>query len=68
VGSNNARSQYNPTIASYNASAVKIYNATSGLVGFENKTKNRFTVRNALAYYNTGVVEKGLAPGVFRLF
>jgi hypothetical protein len=28
----------NPTIASYNASAVKIYNATSSLVRCENKT------------------------------
>jgi hypothetical protein len=28
----------NPTIASYNASAVKIYNATSSLERFENKT------------------------------
>jgi hypothetical protein len=27
----------NPTIVSYNASAVKIYNATSSLVCFENK-------------------------------
>jgi hypothetical protein len=27
----------NPTIASYNASAVKIYDATSSLVRFENK-------------------------------
>jgi hypothetical protein len=27
----------NPTIVSYNASAVKIYNATSSLVRFENK-------------------------------
>jgi hypothetical protein len=26
----------NPTIASYNTSAVKIYNATSSLVRFEN--------------------------------
>jgi hypothetical protein len=30
----------NPTIASYNASAVKIYNATSSLVRFENIFKN----------------------------
>jgi hypothetical protein len=27
----------NPTIATYNASAVKIYNATSSLARFENK-------------------------------
>jgi hypothetical protein len=27
----------NPTIASYNASAVKIYNATGSLARFENK-------------------------------
>jgi hypothetical protein len=31
------RSGANPTIVSYNASAVKIYNAMSGLVHFENK-------------------------------
>jgi hypothetical protein len=36
----------NPTIASYNASAVKIYNAMCGLVRFENKT--------ILFYYEKG--------------
>jgi hypothetical protein len=41
----------NPTIVSYNASAVKIYSATSILVRFE---KN--VLKNALAYHNAGVV------------
>jgi hypothetical protein len=34
---NFAQSGDNSAIASYNASAVKIYNATSSLVRFENK-------------------------------
>jgi hypothetical protein len=34
----NITSGANPTIVSYNTSAVKIYNATSSLVRFENKT------------------------------
>jgi hypothetical protein len=38
---------------SYNASAVKIYKATSSLVGLE---KNSSALKNALAYYNAGVV------------
>jgi hypothetical protein len=37
----------NPTIVSYNATAVKIYNATSSLVRFENK--NIFCSRLRLA-------------------
>jgi hypothetical protein len=32
----------NPTNVSYNASAVKIYNATTSLAGFENKTRTVF--------------------------
>jgi hypothetical protein len=39
----------NPTIASYNAIGVKIYNATGILVRFE---KDFFSnLKNALAYY-----------------
>jgi hypothetical protein len=40
---------------SYNASAVKIYNATGSLLRFEN---NFFvsTLKNAKAYYNADVV------------
>jgi hypothetical protein len=34
----NATPGANPTIVSYNASAVKFYNTTSSLVRFENKT------------------------------
>jgi hypothetical protein len=46
----------NPTIANYNTSAVKIYNAGNSLAHF--KSKNYFFLRfkNALAYYNPGVV------------
>jgi hypothetical protein len=40
----------NPTIVSYDAGAVKIYNATSSLVRFENKNIF-FYLRTALAFY-----------------
>jgi hypothetical protein len=46
------RQESNPTIAIYNASVVKIYNAISSLVCFENKN-NFFAVRkNAIANCN----------------
>jgi hypothetical protein len=56
----------NPTIVSYNASAVKLYNATGSLLRFENNFFSS-TLKNTLAYYNTGVVAvnlkvAGLAP------
>jgi hypothetical protein len=44
----------NPTIASYNASAVNFYNATGSLERYE---KSYSTLKNVLAYYyNAGVV------------
>jgi hypothetical protein len=57
----------NPTIVSYSASVVKIYNATSSLLRFEMKKIFYFgkTLWSALAlclYVNSEVVE--LAPGV----
>jgi hypothetical protein len=45
----------NPTIASYNASAVKIYNITGSLLRFGNRNISS-TLKNAAAYYNAGVV------------
>jgi hypothetical protein len=46
----------NPTIASYNASAVNFYTATGSLARFENKKIFYSTLKNPLAYYNAGVV------------
>jgi hypothetical protein len=45
----------NPTIASYNASVVNFYNAMGSLACFENKFFYS-TLKNAVAYYNAGVV------------
>jgi hypothetical protein len=47
----------------YSASAVKIYSALSSLLRFENKIIFLYFEKNALAYYNAGVIVAGLAPG-----
>jgi uncharacterized membrane protein len=58
----------NPTIISYNACAVKIYSATSSLVQFVNKIIFFYSLKNAIAYYNTDISfvnseVVGLGPG-----
>jgi hypothetical protein len=52
----------------YNASVVKNYITTDSLARFESE-KKYFTLKNALAYINAGVVAVkskiiGLAPGI----
>jgi hypothetical protein len=50
-------SRANPTIVSYNASAVKIYIATRSLVRFENKSSIFYFEKMLYPmYYNAGVV------------
>jgi hypothetical protein len=46
----------NPMIVSYKPSAVKNYNAASSLACFKNKKIFNSTLKNALAYYNAGIV------------
>jgi hypothetical protein len=52
----------NPTIVNYNAIVVKIYNATSSLVLFENKIIFFYFEKSALAYY----VQRGRCSCKFR--
>jgi hypothetical protein len=54
----------NPKIVSFNASVVKIYNATSSLVRFQNKTIF-FLFENSAAVVLVNSEVTGLAPGVY---
>jgi hypothetical protein len=54
----------NPTIVSYNASAVKIYNTTSSLVRFENKNILFFL---DFLEKSCSLLHVGLAPGHIEL-
>jgi hypothetical protein len=46
----------NPTVLSYNASVVIIYNATNSITHICNKKYFVPKFKNALAYYKAGVV------------
>jgi hypothetical protein len=51
-----------PTTVSYNVSAVKIYNATSSLVRFENKKNVFFYFEKRSMYFTAGVVVANYKP------
>jgi hypothetical protein len=61
-----------PTVVSYNASTIKIYNATSSLVRFENKKVFfHFERNNALAYYNAALIKNAFKISIktnFKIF
>jgi hypothetical protein len=55
-------------IASYNASIANFYSATGSLSRYKNKDILFYFEKNALAYYNAGVVAVGLAPVLITYF